>query len=560
MLAIEVVFLTGRYVATAYNTRTESEWPPHPARLFSALVATHFAADDAAIPNGSGERVILEWIERLGAPSIQASEATSRDVVTVFVPVNDAALTDVDDEAKRVDEARAALADAEAEGDAKAVKKHAASVERADAALNRAVARATDVPSAPLDPRYGQRVLPDYRVRQPRRFPSVTPDEPRVTYVWADAAPTEEQRRSLDELLRRVVRVGHSSSLVSVRLVDHVGPPTWRPAIHGEATLRVVQPGQVAALEQAFARHREVEPRVMPSLPQSYARDGLETAPPPRESVFSDEWLVLRRVGGPFFPMTSSAGVARILRKTLMSFADEPMPELLCGHTADNRPSQQPHLAIVPLPFVGHQHATGAILGVALVFPRAASGSDRRAVYSAVARWEQKYRQEDEDIPTVQLYGPAEDFRKGDLGAVGELRLERVEWGSVQASLRPQVWCAPARVWYSVTPVALDRNPGDLRSRDPRKQAEATDEAVEIICRACQRINLPRPKYVEILPAAPWAGAAKARHYPSYPADTARPQRVLTHVRLEFDHRVSGPLLLGAGRYLGLGLFRPEAS
>ena len=40
MLAIEVTFLTGRYVATAYNTRTESEWPPHPARLFSALAAT----------------------------------------------------------------------------------------------------------------------------------------------------------------------------------------------------------------------------------------------------------------------------------------------------------------------------------------------------------------------------------------------------------------------------------------------------------------------------------------------------------------------------------------
>jgi hypothetical protein len=45
MLAIELVFLTGRYVATAYNSRTESEWPPHPARVFSALSATHFTTD-----------------------------------------------------------------------------------------------------------------------------------------------------------------------------------------------------------------------------------------------------------------------------------------------------------------------------------------------------------------------------------------------------------------------------------------------------------------------------------------------------------------------------------
>ena len=30
---------------------------------------------------------------------------------------------------------------------------------------------------------------------------------------------------------------------------------------------------------------------------------------------------------------------------------------------------------------------------------------------------------------------------------------------------------------YSVTPVALDRNPGDLWARDPRKLADATGEA-----------------------------------------------------------------------------------
>lgn len=550
MLAIEVAFLTGRYVATAYNTRTACEWPPHPARLFSALVATHFAADDTTIPNRSAERAILEWIERQGPPSILASEATPREVVTVFVPVNDAALTDVDDEARRLDETRAALNNAETSRDARAVSKCAANVKKADATLKRAIARATEVPSRSLHSKYGQRVLPEHRVRQPRTFPSVTPKDPCVTYVWADAAPTEEQRTSLDGLLRRVVRLGHSSSLVSVRLVDEPGPPTWRPTIDGKETLRVVEPGQLAALERAFERHREVEPRVMPSVPQPYAREDLEAVHPPLESLFSDDWLVLRRVEGPFFPMTATAGLARAVRKTLMSYADDPIPEVLSGHTPDGRPSRQAHLAIVPLPFVGHEHASGAVLGIALVLPRAASASDRRAVYSAVARWEQKYRQEDEDNPSVKL----------NLGASGELYLERIEWGSVQASLRSRVWCGPANVWYSVTPVALDRNPGDLRSRDPSKQAEATDEAVDIICRACERIDLRHPKYVEILPAAPWAGATKTRHYPPYPGDAGRTQRVLTHVRLEFDHRVNGPILLGAGRYLGLGLFRPEAS
>ena len=40
MFAIRVECLTGRYVATAYDDRSRAEWPPHPARLFSALVAT----------------------------------------------------------------------------------------------------------------------------------------------------------------------------------------------------------------------------------------------------------------------------------------------------------------------------------------------------------------------------------------------------------------------------------------------------------------------------------------------------------------------------------------
>jgi len=332
--------------------------------------------------------------------------------------------------------------------------------------------------------------------------------------------------------------------------VNRVGPLTWQPAIDGEVTLRVVESGQLAALERAFERHREIEPRVMPAVPQPYTRARTAAAEPAAISTFSGDWIVFRRVGGPSFPMAATAGIARAVRKTLMSYADEPIPETLSGHTADQRPSQRPHLAIAPLPFVGHEHASGALLGVALVLPRATSTGDRRAVYNAVARWEEKYRQGDEDTPVVQL----------NLGAAGELHLERVEWGSVQVSLRPQVWSGPADVWYSVTPVALDRNPGDLRSRDPRKVAEATDEAREIICLACERIDLPRPTYVEILPAAPWAGAERARSYPPYPGDRSRAQRVLTHVRIEFEQHVKGPILLGAGRYVGLGLFRPEAS
>ena len=40
MFAIRVDLLTDRYYATAFNDRQQGEWPPHPGRLFSAMVAT----------------------------------------------------------------------------------------------------------------------------------------------------------------------------------------------------------------------------------------------------------------------------------------------------------------------------------------------------------------------------------------------------------------------------------------------------------------------------------------------------------------------------------------
>ena len=140
-------------MATSYNSRDESEWPPHPARLHSALVATHFAFDPAEPAIRIEERSVLEWLERQGAPSIAASEADAREVVTVFVPVNDVALTDVDEEARRLDEAAGALRHAEAAGDSKRVRTASTHVKKAKAAFDKAVVRATQVPAKPVPPR-----------------------------------------------------------------------------------------------------------------------------------------------------------------------------------------------------------------------------------------------------------------------------------------------------------------------------------------------------------------------------------------------------------------------
>src|ERR1700722_10174268 len=120
MLAVELTFLTGRYVATAYDDRNRAEWPPHPARLFSAFVSAHF---DSAPPVRE-EREALEWLEDQGAPAVHASSASQREIATFFVPVNDISVVgSLDDEAHDVETARLDIASAEGKARAAAEKK-----------------------------------------------------------------------------------------------------------------------------------------------------------------------------------------------------------------------------------------------------------------------------------------------------------------------------------------------------------------------------------------------------------------------------------------------------
>ena len=559
MLAVEVTFLTGRYVATSYNDRQRTEWPPHPARLFSALAATYFAEPE---PSGD-ERAALEWLEGQAAPLIGASSATEREVVTVFVPVNDTTVLEPRDHAgfearfQALELAAAEVRRLQQVSDSRSPatdKKGAAALAKAQKAAGRrrmewekvvtgAVA-ATD--STDAGRKAAASILPEGRTRQPRTFPSVTPADARVVFVWPDAQPSEPHWRALDSLASRVVRLGHSSSLVTVRLLDEPQEANWFPDERGRERVRVVQSGQLADLERRFEQHRETLPRVMPARIQRYSAERVAAANEARGSIFGDDWLVLQRIGGTPLTQASTVAFAKGLRRVLLKYAAEPIPELLSGHGTNGK-SESPHLALVPLPFVGSKHANGTLLGVALVLPGGATGEGRTAVFRALDRWEAAERLEDEDPPTITLR----------MGPAGPIQLRRVEGGRAPRTLDPATWCRAATAWVSATPVALDRNPGDLHAREPAKLAAAISEAEAIVRTACERIGLPDPGFVEVLPAAPLAGSAKTRAYPSFPPEPGKTVRVLTHVRLGFDSPVRGPVCIGAGRYFGLGFFRP---
>jgi CRISPR-associated protein Csb2 len=309
-------------------------------------------------------------------------------------------------------------------------------------------------------------------------------------------------------------------------------------------------------LRSEFELHQGVEPRVLPFRPQRYRQAAPGATPAPqievRRQYDARDWIVLRRVGGTPLSLTRTVDVAIAVRGALLRHAVEPAEEVLSGHAADGQPTRVPHLIIQPLPNVGHRHADGRIMGVALVLPRTANANARAALLRALGHWEQLARvekgQEDDAAPTLTL----------GVGARTEIEVERHVWGEPgAAALRPSTWCEASPEWLSVTPVALDRNPGELGDRDPVKSALAHRTAGEIIARACENVGLPLPQSVEILPSGTWPGGAKADQFPPFPQEPGKLRRVKVHARIRFSHAVAGPVILGAGRFVGLGIFRP---
>jgi CRISPR-associated protein Csb2 len=268
-----------------------------------------------------------------------------------------------------------------------------------------------------------------------------------------------------------------------------------------------------------------------------HAIDSPPLPPPiaPAASLFSPQMLVFRGTSGPRIPAWACAAVASAVRGALMSLAGPSVPVLISGHDAQGAPTRRAHLAIVPLPDVAYADATGEIVGVALVLPRQVGSDDLARLHDAIDAW--------------QAHG-------GELwmGRHGRWQLERCSEAANHPALRQHTWCRASTRWASVTPVVLDRFPGELEDPRPKHRERALQRARELVAGACERIGLPTPTEVEIHRQAVLEGSLSAPRFPSHPERGAA--RVRVHVRLGFGVEVEGPVLLGAGRYRGLGLLR----
>jgi CRISPR-associated protein Csb2 len=382
------------------------------------------------------------------------------------------------------------------------------------------------------------------RSRQERQFPAMRLQDgeaPHLRLVWPEA----ECYAHLDAL-RRLANdtsyIGHSASVVRCRF-----SAADDACSDAKAALRAPYQGRLAELEVLFERHMKGDER---ARPRPSTRRGAASEKPEWLSPFGEDWIVLEHAGGDRPDLRAAALVGKAMRDALMSAWEGPIPEWLSGHARDGAPSADPHLAVAPLANVGWPWSDGNLMGLALIPPRAkenewcaatpAAWEENRAVNAALARLR---RGENEDA-AIEL----------TLGAVGVWKLHRAA-DYAQHSLHSGRYCRETRVWSSATPVALDRH---LKSDGVDRLREAED----VIRKSCERLGLPpcevrahKHAAIQGAPAAwPPGGAPRWQNWARPASLKTRP---LVHATLTFEDAVRGPILLGAGRFFGLGLFLP---
>lgn len=294
-------------------------------------------------------------------------------------------------------------------------------------------------------------------------------------------------------------------------------------------------------MTDSAVRRPESSPAVQAAAPARAVPDCVLSDAALGRSLF-DEILFLREIrrpgGGVLAPdLALTEVVTRAMRGALLHHANDPPPSALSGHRPDGDRLRETHVAFLTLP--RSERRAPEIETFAIALPRALPAEDQQAVLLAAHRWE------------------ASGFRLL-LGRLGAIQLERVDAASALGEALHTSWTGPAAEWESVTPVALDRNPGDLFSTDANRAARAAREAERTVADACAHIGLPRPLDVRILHQPPRRGTPPAARFMPFPRIGSGFKRVCVHVTLRFERAVIGPVVLGAGRYFGVGVLRPR--
>lgn len=497
-LLIAVRFHDGRYHGMG-------DWPPSPGRLFQALVAG--AATGGMIP--PEQRVALKWLEGLAAPEIIAPKGRVGQPYKNYVPNND--LDAVGGDPGRIDKIRAP------------------------------------------------------KLIRPRLFDS----DVAFLYHWRFEGDAPEEKviealaGSLYQLGRGVDMAWATAELVDenkteARCACH-GGTRYRPSKGGEGTLLACpMEGTFASLEKRFkamgarlsieGKGRKAQQLFTQPPKARFAQVAYDC--PPARLLFDLRETTSRKAQPGFasWPLhevvklveTLRDGAAYKLGKTLPPDQAAKVEPVFIGRNATEA-DKASRIRILPLPSIGHRYAERAIRRVLVEIPPDCplGVRDIAWAFSVFA----PHDAETGELAGWQLVEADDDRMLGHYGMKRDAH----------------------RLWRSVTPLALPERATRRRIDPAQKMAQAKggdERAQEERCpnnavrQALRHAGIDTP--VETIRVQREPFAAKGASAETFAANTRFSKHRLWHVEITFATPRHGPLIIGDGRYLGLGLMAPE--
>lgn len=469
----------------------EPEWPPSPMRLFQALLA----GSRTGCRNADWSDVraaAFEWLERL-------SQQSPPEIVAPEV--------------------------------------------------SRSSGYTSFVPNNDGDKKFDRQDRLTSKIVRPHRLVNATyshDDRHRLHYLWGirdeDWPAAEPHAKLLCREARNLLAlgwgidqaVGHGQILSEGEAAKLPGN-RWRALLgpsSGKQTLRVPKEGSLKDLQRS---HESFEARIR--VVRHGRRTALEYQPIYRARVFDAvvylpagavpprHYAVFELPEGIAFRQEAANEVAAMLRSLACRCAQADTHEFpggaetfVAGHLERDTECTPPRFSYLPLPTVGGEHADGMIRRLLVTEAYGGDGSH--------SRWAQQ-----------RLRGQVlRDVAGNERGVLLDL------WRSGSRTMIHR-YVEDSEAWASVTPLILPGfDDGNLKKRDAMVLKAISQAGIAI--EQVTSFTLRKAPY--------WHGSQHPRgyrrpdylkHYPGW------------HVYLRFQQQVSGPLVIGAGRHCGLGLF-----
>jgi CRISPR-associated protein Csb2 len=498
-LLLSVHFHDGRYHGMG-------DWPPSPARLFQALVA------GAARGETLSDEVVkaLKWLEGLAPPFIVSPSAYLGRPFKNFVPNND--LDAVGGDVTRIGEIRTA------------------------------------------------------KNSRPRLFDATVP----LIYAWTfeNGAEAERHACTIRQIADKLYQLGRGVDMVwatGETLADEAeiearfrahGGVRWSPNERGDGeTLLCPRPSSLASLIERFNKARGRFKRIGQGKKASllFAQAPKPSFKPVPYNSPSTFLLFDIRKGGGFEPQPFDRIVA--LAETIRNLAAERLRASTWSREAPQREfwiervffgrdateaDKARRIRITPLPSIGHAQVERSIRRLLVTVPPDCpiAADDVAWAFSGLALGSDK---ETGEIIELVLAGD---------------RTMLQHYGVEDA--------APTRLWRTVTPATLPER-AVRRRIDPHRMYEeakgGAERALEnaaaesAVRQALRHAGINVPAQAIGVQREPFEG--KGRRAEAFAKETRFVKERFWHVEVAFAQAIQGPLLIGDGRYVGLGLMAP---